>query len=80
MVSLDEEAYGVHFGDKTWTFMQSDGIVKELKPDGDGSVVLFTDREEYCNMVKQQRMAECDLQASHVIYFYCFTRSLDHTI
>lgn len=59
MATMDEEAFVAFFGDeRTWTCRLSNGAVVPLKPDGADTVVVHSDRAEYCRLVQETRMNE----------------------
>lgn len=65
MATMDEEAFVAFFGDeRTWTCRLSNGAVVPLKPDGADTVVVHSDRAEYCRLVQETRMNECKEQVS----------------
>ena len=70
MGGMDEDAFDAYFeGERTWTTVLSDGTAVPLRPDGADMTVLYDEREEYCELVKETRMKESNEQVRPRIYF-----------
>jgi hypothetical protein len=60
---LDQESFAVKFGGKfKFNYLGSDRVIHELVPGGSSKEVTFENRLEYCQLVRQVRLSEFDIQ------------------
>jgi hypothetical protein len=65
---MDQNEYSLKYADIiTWSCVLGDGTVYEIKPQGNQIQVGYSDRLEYCDKVKQIRLAESDKQVREMI-------------
>ena len=64
MVNMSEEEFEAYFENaRTWTTVLSNGQMVALSPDIPvEDIVMYEDREKYCQLVQQARMSESDAQ------------------
>lgn len=62
--SLDEEDFNIHFGERTWTVILSNGMTHEVVENGANKPLQYEDRIEYGRLAKEARMSEFDRQVS----------------
>ena len=69
--TMSEEDFSAYITEEqTWTLVQRDGTVVPLKPGGADNLLSYEEREEYCALVKEKRMAECDKQVCLGFFVY----------
>lgn len=60
---MDKDSYDAYFGGmRTWTVVLSDGTSVPLKPNGNQLTVLYEERLEYVQLVREARLNEIKQQ------------------
>jgi E3 ubiquitin-protein ligase HECTD3 len=61
----DRKEYDAKYATEiTWSCNLSDGTLHKIKPSGDKKAVLYEERLDYCQQVRQVRLSESDKQVS----------------
>lgn len=69
---MDKDSYDAYFhGERTWNVILSDGTSVPLKPNGNQLTVLYEERLEYVQLVREARLSEMKHQVGLIlIYLY----------